>query len=198
MLGIVFKLGKNKWLNIRLTPHLLLRSLISLTLAWELVNMRTCMVMRELAMGLILHLLPGIGLLTSKPGCPLPLLNLLPHQGSACLLLYPLLQGLLPVTCPLTPIPCPQTPTLPLLQRKQPRKPPPVDWRENQHKVKNAEQFRDKPKRIRSTTPLEPGPSTLPSPSPQPPSLHCFQPHLHHPWQKGSGLQAVLWHKPDG
>jgi len=73
----------------------------------------------------------------------------------------------LPVTRSPPPIPRPQPPILPLLQRKQPRNPPAADWRENQYKVKNAEQFRDKPKRIRSATPSESGPSTLPrSPSP--------------------------------
>jgi len=59
------------------------------------------MIMGELVIGLILHilmstlliihhllLLPGIGLLTSQPGCLLSLLNLLP-------LLLALLQGLL-------------------------------------------------------------------------------------------------------
>ena len=56
---------------------------------------------------------------------------------------------------PLTPIPCPQTHILPLLQRKQPRNPPLFDWRENQCKVKNAEQFRDKPKRIGSVTAVQ-------------------------------------------
>ena len=77
----------------------------------------------------------------------------------------------LPVTCPPTPVPRPQTPLPPLAQRRQVRNPPPADWKENQYKVKNAEQFRDKPKRTRQTTPSEPGPSTLhPSPSPQPPS----------------------------
>jgi hypothetical protein len=62
----------------------------------------------------------------------------------------------LPVTRPPTPIPLSQTPIPPLLQRKQPRNPPAVNWKENQYKVPNAEQFRDKPKRTRKITP-EPG-----------------------------------------
>ena len=52
----------------------------------------------------------------------------------------------LPVTRPLASIPCSQTPILPLLWRKQPRNPPPVDWRENQYNAKNAEQFRTSPR----------------------------------------------------
>jgi hypothetical protein len=79
----------------------------------------------------------------------------------------------LPVTRPPTPIPHSQTPIPPLLQRRQPRNPPPADWKEYQYKVKNAEQFRDKPKRSRRTNP-DPGSSTLPSQpalSPQPPTL---------------------------
>src|ERR1700733_2291886 len=86
----------------------------------------------------------------------------------------------LPITHPPTPIPHSQTPIPPLLQRKQPRNPPASDWKENQYKVKNAEQFRDKPKRTRKTPPVESGPSNLhlhspqplyPPPSPQPPSV---------------------------
>jgi len=75
----------------------------------------------------------------------------------------------LPVTRPPTPVPHPQTPLPPLAQRRQARNPPAADWKENQYKVRDAEQFRDKPKRTRQATPSEPGPSTLhPSPSPQP------------------------------
>ena len=71
---------------------------------------------------------------------------------------------------PPTPIPHPQTPILPLLQRRQTRNPPPANWRENQYKVKNAEQFRDKTKRSRDGSPSEPGPSNLQPHSPQPSS----------------------------
>ena len=77
----------------------------------------------------------------------------------------------LPITRPPTPIPHPQTPILPLLQRRQPRNPPAANWRENQYKVKDAVQFRDKPKRTRKITPLEPGPSILHSPQPPTPTL---------------------------
>ena len=84
----------------------------------------------------------------------------------------------MPIVRPPTPAPRPQTPLLPLAQRRPARNPPAADWRESQYKVKNAEQFRTKPKKARSVTPSESGPSSLPlhspqplySPSPQPPS----------------------------
>ena len=76
---------------------------------------------------------------------------------------------------PPTPIPHPQTPIPPLLQRKQARNPPAADWRENQYKVKDAEQFRSRPKRTKKAISSQPGPSTLyipqassPTPPPQP------------------------------
>ena len=74
----------------------------------------------------------------------------------------------MPVTRPPTPVPHPQTPLPPLAQRRPARNPPAADWRESQYKVKNAEQFRSKPKKARSVTPSEPGPSSLPIHSPQP------------------------------
>jgi hypothetical protein len=89
----------------------------------------------------------------------------------------------LPVTRPPTPVPHPQTPLLPIAQRRPARNPPPADWRESQYKVKNSEQYRDKPKRARniasslSPSPQPPQPSMLP-PQPQP-STSTFSPP---PW----------------
>ena len=67
------------------------------------------------------------------------------------------------------PIPGPSTPIPPLLQQRQPRHPADPNWREYTYKVKDSEQFRDKPKRSKGSTP-GPQPSTSPDDSPQSPS----------------------------
>ena len=64
------------------------------------------------------------------------------------------LRPIIPVICPPTPIPHLQSPLPPLAQRRPARHPPAADWRESQYKVKDAEQFRDKPKRTSSSTSL--------------------------------------------
>ena len=99
----------------------------------------------------------------------------------------------LPVTRPPTPVPHPQTPLLPIAQRRPARNPPPADWKESQYKVKNSEQYRDKPKRSRtvtpslspqppqsSTLPLQPSTSTL-SPPPWPSNLPSHSPQISTP-----------------